>query len=85
MSRKTRPKGFKAHKSARSESPKAVVEVSLLGSMMRPPMIGIVLASAVARNQASNSAKEEVVIKAFSANTLKDLSDQIRKEAMIRR
>jgi hypothetical protein len=85
MSKKTRAKGFKANKSRRSASPKAVVEVSLLGSMMRPPMMGIVLASAVARNQASNSAKKEVVIKVFSANTLKDLSDQIRSEAMIRR
>jgi hypothetical protein len=85
MSKKTKPKGFKAKKSPRSKSPKAVVEVSLLGSTMRPPMMGLVLASAVARNQAGNSAKKKVVIKVFSANTLKELSDQIRSEAMAQR
>jgi hypothetical protein len=85
MSKKTRPKGFKAKKSPRSESPKAVVEVGVVSAMMRPPVLGIVLASAVARNQASNSAKREVGIKVFSANTLKELSDQIRSEAMAQR
>jgi hypothetical protein len=81
MSKNTKRRGLKAKNSLRDESPRAEVEMSFVAGMLRPPVLGIVLVSSVARNQASSSAKRGIVIKAFSANNLKELSDQIRSKA----